>query len=88
MTPLEKIPPQVRIAAYWIGYAFGVVAQGITIIWATIAAASPDVTMPLWLIIASAAIGFAQTQLNLLAGTNVPSYRDVVEDPQVLDELT
>lgn len=77
MNPLSSIPPRVRLALYWIGYVVGVVGQGITIVWGAIAGASPDVSMPLWLVIASAVLGLAQTQLNLLAGSNMPSYDDV-----------
>lgn len=79
MNPLTTIPPNIRTALYWVGYVVGVIGQGITIVWAAIAASSPDVAMPLGLMIASAVIGLLQTQLNLLAGSNVPSYYDVVE---------
>ena len=79
MNPLTHIPPTLRIALYWIGYVVGVLTQGTTVVWASIAAASPDVAMPLWLVITSAVLAFLQTQLNLLAGSNVPSYADVVE---------
>lgn len=71
MNPLSSIPARVRLALYWTGYVVGILGQGITIVWGAIAAASPDVSMPLWLVIASAVLGLAQTQLNLLAGTNV-----------------
>lgn len=78
-TPLQSVPPKVRATLYWIGYVLGVVGQGVTIVWGAVAAASPDVTMPLWLVITSAVLGLLQTQLNLLAGSNLPSYVDVVE---------
>lgn len=71
MTPLSSIPAHVRLWLYWAGYVLGILGQGITIVWGAVAAASPDVSMPLWLVIASAVLGLAQTQLNLLAGTNV-----------------
>lgn len=73
MNPLTTIPARVRTALYWVGYLVGIIGQGITIVWGSIAAASPDVSMPLWLVIASAVLGLAQTQLNLLAGANVPT---------------
>lgn len=79
MNPLTSIPPKVRTALYWVGYVVGVVGQGIAVVWAAIAAAQPDVTMPLGLVITSGVIGLLQTQLNLLAGSNVPSYQDVVD---------
>jgi hypothetical protein len=77
MTPLQSIPANVRTTLYWVGYVLGVLGQGITIVWGAIAAASPDVSMPTWLVIASAVIGLAQTQLNLLAGSNVVDTRTV-----------
>lgn len=79
MSPLQSIPPKVRATLYWAGYVLGVLGQGLTIIWGAIAAASPEISMPLGLVIASAVIGLLQTQLNLLAGSNLPSYVDVVE---------
>lgn len=83
MNPLHQIPPQVRAILYWSGYVLGVLGQGITVVWAAVAAASPDVEMPLTLVIASAVIGLLTTQLNLLAGSNLPSYQDVVEGEAV-----
>lgn len=71
MNPLTSIPSRVRVWLYWAGYLLGVASQGVTIVWGAIAAASPDVEMPTWLIVASAVVAFAQTQLNLLAGSNV-----------------
>lgn len=71
MNYLTTIPPGVRVALYWLGYLVGMIGQLTTIVWATIAAASPDISMPLWLVITSAVLGFLQTQLNLLAGSNV-----------------
>lgn len=71
MNPLASIPARVRTALYWIGYVVGVLGQGLTIVWGAVAAASPDVSMPLGLVITSAVLGLAQTQLNLLAGANI-----------------
>lgn len=79
MSPLQSIPPKVRATLYWAGYVLGVLGQGLTIVWGSVAAASPDVAMPQWLVIASAVLALLQTQLNLLAGSNLPSYVDVVE---------
>lgn len=79
MNPLHQIPPKVRAIMYWTGYVLGVLGQGITVVWAAVAAASPDVEMPLTLVITSAVIGLATTQLNLLAGSNLPSYADVAD---------
>ena len=77
MTPLQSIPAHVRTALYWVGYVAGVLGQGITLVWGAIAAASPEVSMPLGLVIASAVLGLLQTQLNLLAGSNVVDTRTV-----------
>ncbi len=71
MNPLQSIPANVRNTLYWLGYVLGVLSQATTIVWGAVAAASPDVSMPLWLVIVSAVVSFAQTQLNLLAGANV-----------------
>lgn len=79
MNPLQQIPAKVRIALYWVGYVLGMVTQITTGVWVAIAAASPDVTQPLWLIITSVVIGILQTQLNLLAGSNVPSLQDAID---------
>lgn len=89
MNALQSIPAHVRTTLYWIGYVLGVVGQGITIVWGAVAAASPDVSMPLWLVIASAVIGLAQTQLNLLAGSNVTDPRTVsVQAPAAATTVT
>lgn len=79
MNALTNIPPGVRTALYLIGWFAGTTAAGITVVWAAIAAASPDVSMPLWLVIVSASAGFIGSQFNLLASANTPSYADVVE---------
>lgn len=84
MTPLSSIPARVRLWLYWVGYVVGIVGQGITIVWGAVAASSPDVSMPLWLVIASAVLGLAQTQLNLLAGTNVSAAPEPVLQPDGL----
>ena len=86
MNPLNSIPPKIRVALYWIGYVVGVIGQGITVVWAAVAAAQPDVTMPLGLVIASGVIALLQTQLNLLAGSNVPSLHDVVAGEVVSEQ--
>lgn len=86
MTPLQQIPAKVRLWLYWTGYLVGVSGQGTTIVWGAIAAASPEVSMPLQLVIASAVLGLLQTQLNLLSGSNtyeegvVPAAEVVVQD--------
>lgn len=79
MNPLTSIPPKIRAILYWVGYALGVVSQGTTIVWGSVAAASPDVEMPMTLLIVSAVVAFLQTQLNLLAGSNLPSLEDAIE---------
>lgn len=79
MNPLQNIDPKVRTALYWAGYVLGVVSSAITTVWGAVAAATPSVEMPLGLVITQAVVTLLTTQLNLLAGSNVPSYKDVVE---------
>jgi hypothetical protein len=86
VNPLTQIRPEVRAVLYWAGYLVGILGQGLTIVWGSIAAASPDIEMPLWLVVASAVLGLLQTQLNLLAGSNLPSRDDADEVGQ--DVLT
>lgn len=89
MTPLQQIPANVRQYIYWTGYIVGVISQGTTGIWAIIAAASATVSMPIWLVIASAILAFLQTQLNLLAGSNVkPDNAVQVAAPPGVDIVT
>lgn len=71
MSPLQKIPARLRLRLYWTGYVVGVLTQGIAVTWVAITAAIPEATMPVGLVIAIGILGLAQTQLNLLAGTNV-----------------
>lgn len=75
-TPLNSVPPKARRILYWTGYVVGITGQGVTIVWGAIAAASPHVSMPLALVITSAVLGLLQTQLNLLAGSNVADPAD------------
>lgn len=79
MNPLQHIDPTVRTTLYWAGYVLGVVSSAITTVWGAVAAASPSVTMPLWLVITQAVVTLLTTQLNLLAGSNVPSLQDAEE---------
>jgi hypothetical protein len=79
MNLLTDIPPNVRLAAYLTAWLTGTLSQGTAVVWAAVAAASPDVSMPMWLVITAAALGFITSQLNLLARANVPSYEDVVD---------
>lgn len=71
MNPLQSVPANVRTKLYWIGYVVGAVSQGMALIWGIAAASSPTISMPLWLVLTSAGLAFLQTQLNLLAGSNV-----------------
>lgn len=71
MNPLQQIPARIRTRLYWVGYVVGAVSQGIALIWGIAAASSPTISMPLWLVLASAGLAFLQTQLNLVAGSNV-----------------
>ena len=40
---------------------------------------SPDVDEPIWLVVTLAALNLVVTQLNLVAGSNVPSLQDAVD---------
>lgn len=71
MNPLQSIPAKIRLVMYWAGYLLGVVSGGITSIWAIIAASSPDISMPMGLVITTAVLTILTSQLNLLAGANV-----------------
>lgn len=75
--PLQRVPEKVRAIAYWSGWILGNVSHITTIIWVSIAAALPEVSQPVWLIIATAVLGFVQTQLHALAAGNLPAYHDV-----------
>jgi hypothetical protein len=86
MNPLTSIPLEVRVILYWAGYLCGVVSSGITAIWAAVAAASPTVTMPLWLVIAQAVVLLATTQLHLLAGANASEPFDPGADERYVPE--
>jgi len=66
-----SLPPRVRVALYWSGYALGSLAALLTLVSGSIAAASPDVTLPVWVPIAAAAVGLVAAQLNGLAAQNV-----------------
>lgn len=89
MTPLQSVPAHVRTIIYWVGYVVGALSQGITLIWGVAAASSPNVSMPFWLIIASAGLAFLQTQLNLLAGSNVSSDNTIeISAPEDIDIVT
>lgn len=84
--PLQDIPPGVRTALYWAGWLIGTIASGISAVWAAVAAASPDVKMPLWLIIVGSSATFISSQFHVMASQNVPSYVDVATgeaDPPV-----
>lgn len=87
MNPLQSIPPKVRLGLYWTGYVTGVISSGITTVWGVVAAASPDVSMPLALVITQSVITLATTQLNLLAGSNLPSLHDAVEGAVVVETV-
>lgn len=76
---MPDFSPSTRKALYLASWVIGTLSGGLTVVWAAVAASSPDVAMPLWLVVASAALQFLAAQLNLVAKANVPSVRDVVE---------
>lgn len=72
MNPLTALPPQVRTAFYWLYATVGVVLGGFQIAGATeILGADLTTTM--------AVFAYVGTALAVTAGSNVPSYADVVE---------
>lgn len=75
---MTHIPQDVRVALYWIGYVTGVLASGITVVTAAVAAASPDFAMPLWLVVTASVLTFLTTQLHMVARGNMPSLEDAV----------
>lgn len=76
---MTDIDPAVRKVLYLLGWLIGTISGGLGVVWAAVAAASPDVSMPLWLVITTAALQFLAAQLNLVARANMPAYEDVVE---------
>lgn len=87
MNPLTQIPPKVRMVLYWAGYVLGVVSSGITVVWASVAAVDATVAMPLGLLVAQGVITLLVSQLNLLAGSNMPSMGDVANGDVELSDL-
>lgn len=72
MNPLTALPPQVRQVFYWLYATIGVVLGGFQVVGATeILGADLTKTM--------AVFAYVGTALAVTAGSNVPSYRDVVE---------
>jgi hypothetical protein len=66
-----QVPAHVRVILYWIAYCLGTVSSLFTGGWAIVAAASPDVTLPIWLAITQASVTLLTSQLHQLAQANV-----------------
>lgn len=77
--PVPDVSPNVRAWLYFIAWILNSVGQLVTIVWVALAAALPEVPMPIWLVIASPALAFVTAQLHALAGGNLPSAEDVIE---------
>jgi hypothetical protein len=76
---MPDFDPGTRKVLYLLAWIVGSISGTLTAVWGAVAAASPDVSMPLWLVITSAALTFVAAQLNLVARANVPSLQDVVD---------
>lgn len=71
--PVPAVPVRARAWLYFGAWLLNTFGQLGAVIWVAIAAASPDVSMPLWLAIGSPALAFITGQLHALAGGNLPS---------------
>lgn len=69
--PVPDVSAAARAWLYFTAWLLGSFGQLGSIIWLSIAAASPDVSMPLWLVIGSPALAFVTAQLHALARGNV-----------------
>lgn len=86
MNPLNSVPAKARLIMYWAGYILGVVGSTITSVWGIIAASSPDVHMPVGLVIGQAVLSVVISQLNLLAGSNVTSEEQYADEVRAWDK--
>lgn len=77
--PVPDLSPKARGWAYLAAWLSGTLGQGVALVWGIVAAASDEVSMPLWLAIAAPVLGFVSAQLFALAGRNIPSVQDVVD---------
>jgi hypothetical protein len=76
--PMPVVKDKVRFVLYWTSYFLSMAAGLISAAWQIIAAASPDVTAPLWVKLAPALLLLVVAQLNGLAGNNVVDAPSVV----------
>lgn len=76
--PVPVVPAQLRFVLYWVSWGLSTVAGVVSAGWQIIAAASPDVTAPLWIKLAAPLLLLVVAQLNALAGSNVTNQASLV----------
>jgi hypothetical protein len=76
--PMPVVPAKVRFVLYWTSYFLSMAAALLSAGWQIVAAASPDVSAPLWIKLASPLMLLVVAQLNALAGSNVTSQPSLV----------
>jgi hypothetical protein len=76
--PVPVVPAKLRFVLYWLSWGFSTLAGLVSGTWAIVAAASPDVTAPVWVTIASPVLLLVTAQLNALAGSNVTNQPTLV----------
>jgi hypothetical protein len=76
--PVPVVPAKVRFVLYWLSWGASTLAGLVSGTWAIVAAASPDVTAPVWVTIASPVLLLVTAQLNALAGSNVTNASSLV----------
>lgn len=79
MNPLQNISLKWRAILYFAGYIFGLLNAAALTAEGAIAASINDWTPPVWMLAVQAVLVLLSTQLNLLAGSNLPALQDVVQ---------
>ena len=85
MNPLQNISLKWRAILYFSGYVFGLLNAAALTAEGAIAASINDWTPPVWILATQAVLVLLSTQLNLLAGSNLPALQDVVQGEVELD---
>lgn len=75
---MPVVPARLRFVLYWTSYFLSMAAGLISLGWQIIAAASPDVSAPLWVRLAPPLLLLVVAQLNGLSGNNVTDRSTVV----------
>lgn len=77
--PMPVVPAKLRFVLYWSSYFASMAAGLISAGWQIVAAASPDVSAPLWVKLAPAFLLLVVAQLNGLSGNNVVDKNMIVK---------